>query len=80
MATLEKYDSRAGGFSETQLDLWNSAWQRFSAEYDELSIPLEALAASVQVIKTRNDRSLFGLPLEIRKIVQPLLKNSLSES
>ena len=70
----------AGGFSETQLDLWNSTWQRFSTEYDELSIPLAALDAAVRVIKTSKDRPLFDLPLEIRKIVQPLLKNSLSES
>ncbi|MCH7728805.1 MAG: tetratricopeptide repeat protein [Planctomycetes bacterium] len=70
----------AGGFSESQLDLWNSAWQKFGAENDELSIPLAALDASVEVIKTGKDRPLFDLPLEIRKIVQPLLKNSLSKN
>jgi tetratricopeptide (TPR) repeat protein len=68
----------AGGFSESQLDLWNAAWSEFGAEYDELSIPLAALDAAIQVIKSGDDRPLFDLPLEIRKIVQPLLKNTLS--
>lgn len=39
----------------------------------------DALEAAVQVIKTRDDRPLFKLPLEIRKIVRPLLKNALAE-
>jgi len=68
----------AGGFSESQLDVWNAAWQKFGAEYEEFSIPLAALDGSIQVIKTGDDRPLFNLPLEIRKIVQPLLKNTLS--
>jgi len=68
----------SGGHSDTQLDLWNSNWQRCGAEHEELSIGLSALNAAVQVIKTRNDRPLFGLPSEIREIVRPLLKQSLS--
>jgi tetratricopeptide (TPR) repeat protein len=67
------------GYSESQLDLWNSAWQKFGSGHDELSIPLAALDAAVQVIKSGSDRPLFGLPLEIRKIVRPLLNKSLSE-
>ena len=68
----------AGGYSESQLDLWNSSWQEFGAKHDELSIALSALDAAVQVIKTGNDRPLFDLPLEIRELVRPLLENTLS--
>lgn len=68
----------SGGYSDSQIDLWNSSWQRCGAEHDELSIALSAIDAAVQVIKTRNDRPLFALPSEIREIVRPLLKHSLS--
>jgi hypothetical protein len=64
-------------YSESQLDWWNSSWQRFGAEFDELSIALSALNAAIQVIKSGNDRPLFILPSEIREIVRPLLKNTL---
>ena len=41
-----------GEYSEPQLDLWNSSWQKFGADYEELSIALSSLNAAVQVIKT----------------------------
>jgi hypothetical protein len=66
-------------YSESQLDLWNAAWARAGEDFDELSIPLAALEAAVQVIKTGSDRPLFALPLEIRPLVIPLLKNTLSQ-
>lgn len=66
-------------FSASQLELWNAAWARAGEDRDELSIPLAALDAAVQVIKTGNDRPLFALPLEIRQFVIPLLKNTLSQ-
>ncbi len=67
-----------GDYSKPQLDLWNSSWQKFGGKHEELSIPLKALEAAVQTIKTGNDRPLFRLPLEIRDIVRPLLKKTLS--
>ncbi len=69
----------SGSYSELQLDTWDSAWQKFGVEHDELSISLSALTAAVQVIRTGKDRALFNLPLEVRQIVRPLLKNTLSE-
>jgi DNA-binding transcriptional ArsR family regulator len=68
----------AGGYSESQLDVWHAAWRKYGEKHEELSIPLAALGNSIQVIKTGDDRPLFNLPLEIRKIVRPLLKNTLS--
>jgi DNA-binding transcriptional ArsR family regulator len=74
IAVLDSHD-----YSESQLDLWNAAWARAGEDFDELSIPLAALEAAVQVIKTGSDRPLFALPLEIRPLVIPLLKNTLSQ-
>ncbi len=68
-----------GDYSEAQLDLWNSSWQEFGSKHEELEIPLKALKAAIEAIKTGNDLPLFNLPLEIREIVRPLLKNTLSE-
>ncbi len=68
-----------GDYSHSQLDLWKSSWQKFGAGHEELSIPLKALDAAVETIKGGNDRPLFRLPLEIRKLVRPLLKKTLGE-
>ncbi|MCX7424186.1 MAG: tetratricopeptide repeat protein [Planctomycetia bacterium] len=67
------------GYSESQLDGWNRAWQKSGKGCEELEIPLRSLEAAVEAIKTRSDRPLFGLPLEIREIVRPLLAKALSE-
>jgi predicted ArsR family transcriptional regulator len=75
--SIEHLDT--GEYSETQLDIWNAAWQEAGKDCDELEIPLRCLDAAVEVIKTKSDRPLFRLPLEIREIVRPLLKNSLAE-
>jgi DNA polymerase III delta prime subunit len=72
-----------GGFSESQIDVWNSAWQEVGADCDDLQIPLRCLDAAVDVIKSdpknKTDRPLFRLPLEIRALVRPLLNNSLGD-
>ncbi|MEZ6122142.1 MAG: winged helix-turn-helix transcriptional regulator [Planctomycetaceae bacterium] len=68
-----------GGFSETQLDLWNDAWQKAGRDCEDLQIPLACLDAAVDVMKSdpKTDRPLFRLPLEIRQLVRPLLNKSL---
>jgi tetratricopeptide (TPR) repeat protein len=68
-----------GGYSESQLDRWNEAWQKSGKGCEELEIPLQSLDAAVEAIKTKSDRPLFRLPLEIREIVRPLLAKSLSD-
>ena len=67
------------GYSESQLDTWNGAWQKSGEGCEELEIPLQTLDAAVAAIKTRSDRPLFRLPLEIREIVRPLLARLLPE-
>lgn len=71
-----------GGFSETQIEAWNSAWQDVGKGCQDLEIPLRCLDAAVEVINSNpaNDRPLFRLPLEIRRLVRPLLNESLGES
>lgn len=70
-----------GGFSKSQIDTWNSAWQQVGEGCDDLEIPLLCLDAAVEVLKSQppTDRPLFRLPLEIRGLVRPLLNRSLGE-
>jgi hypothetical protein len=70
-----------GGFSKSQIDTWNSAWQKAGEGCDDLEIPLRCLDAAVEVMKSEppTDRPLFRLPLEIRGLVRPLLNQSLGE-
>lgn len=68
-----------GGFSESQWDIWNNAWQAAGKDCEDLQIPLECLDAAVDVMKSDppTDRPLFRLPLEIRQLVRPLLNITL---
>ncbi len=70
-----------GGFSKSQIDTWNSAWQQAGKGCDDLEIPLRCLDAAVEVMKSEppTDRPLFRLPLEIRGLIRPLLNRSLGE-
>jgi DNA-binding transcriptional ArsR family regulator len=67
-------------FSPSQLDQWYRAWQQASDGCEDLQLPLECVAAAVDVLKsdTPDDRPLFRLPLEIRQLVQPLLRKTLA--
>ncbi len=75
--TIELLDT--GGYSEMQLDVWNDAWQEAGKDCDDLELPLRSLDAAIDAIKTKSDRPLFRLPLEIREIVRPLLTKSLEQ-
>ena len=68
-----------GNFSPTQLESWYQAWQEVGNECEELQIPLSCLRAAVDVLKSDppTDRPLFRLPMEIRQLVRPLLRNVL---
>ena len=66
-----------GEYSEAQLEIWNGAWQKAGKAIEELEIPLQSLDCAIQAIKTKSDRPLFALPLEIRKLVIPLLHRTL---
>ncbi|WP_182867751.1 tetratricopeptide repeat protein [Rhodopirellula sp. JC639] len=70
-----------GGFSETQIDRWNSTWQQVGEGCEDLELPLRCLDAATEVMKADppTERPLFQLPLEIRKLVRPLLNRSLGE-
>ncbi|MEL6105023.1 MAG: hypothetical protein AAFU85_03265, partial [Planctomycetota bacterium] len=70
-----------GGFSRSQIEAWNSAWQQAGVGCDDLEIPLRCLDAAVEVINSDppTDRPLFRLPLEIRGLIRPLLSRTLDE-
>ncbi|MFZ4081955.1 MAG: hypothetical protein ACOYKN_12060 [Pirellula sp.] len=71
-----------GGFSKSQIESWNVAWQQVGQGCDALEIPLRCLDAAVEVMNSdpRSDRALFRLPLELRGLIRPLLDRSLSEA
>lgn len=67
-----------GDFSNSQLNTWLSAWNQIPQPCDDLHVPLQCLVAAINVLKAPRPtpRPLFQLPLEIRQIVRPLLRNS----
>lgn len=71
-----------GGFSKSQIESWNAAWQQAGQGCDALEIPLRCLDAAVEVMKSdpRSDRALFRLPLELRGLIRPLLNRSLGDA
>ncbi len=68
-----------GGFSQSQIETWSSAWQAAAKGIDDLQISLRCLDAAVDVMASvpPTDQPLFRLPLEIRELVRPLLARSL---
>jgi tetratricopeptide (TPR) repeat protein len=71
-----------GGFSKSQIESWNAAWQQAGQGCEALEIPLRCLDAAVEVMNSdpRSDRALFRLPLELRGLIRPLLNRSLGET
>jgi hypothetical protein len=70
-----------GGFSKSQIESWNAAWQQAGRGSDALEIPLRCLDVAVEVMNSdpRSDRALFRLPLELRGLIRPLLNRSLGD-
>jgi DNA polymerase III delta prime subunit len=70
-----------GGFSKSQIESWNAAWQQAVQGSDALEIPLRCLDVAVEVMNSdpRSDRALFRLPLELRGLIRPLLNRSLGD-
>ena len=71
-----------GGFSKSQIESWNAAWQQAGQGSDALEIPLRCLDVAVDVMNSdpRSDRALFRLPLELRGLIRPLLNRSLGDA
>ena len=71
-----------GGFSKSQIESWNAAWQESGQGCEALEIPLRCLDVAVEVMNSdpRSDRALFRLPLELRGLIRPLLNRSLGET
>jgi len=71
-----------GGFSKSQIESWNAAWQQAGQGSDALEIPLRCLDVAVEVMNSDppSDRALFRLPLELRGLIRPLLNRSLGDA
>jgi len=74
---IEKLDQ--GDYTHNQLDLWNSLWHEHGVNIEALEIPLSCLSAAIAAIKTKSDRPLFALPIEVRSLVRSLLNKSLGD-
>lgn len=76
-ASIETLDQ--GDFTDAQLAQWQAIWHEIGDGCEGLQIPLRCLDAAVAVITTRppSDVPLLKLPLEIRKLIRPLLNATL---
>lgn len=70
-----------GDFSASQLELWYQAWLKVAKGCEDLQIPLACLKTAVDILKadTPGDRPLFRLPIEVRRLIRPLLQKSLAD-
>lgn len=66
-----------GEYSAAQMDTWLSAWRTAAGDHKGLHTSIGWLAAALEAIKSRNERPLLSIPLEIRTLVRPLLAKSL---
>jgi len=66
-----------GEYSLAQMDTWLAAWRSAAAENTQLGTSVEWLAAALEAIKSKSERPLLSIPLEIRTLIRPLLSKSL---
>ena len=71
-----------GDYTESQIKAWLAAWQAAGGLHDDLRIPLLCLAAAAAVVRSDppTDLPLLSLPMEIRRLVRPLLNKTLGEA
>jgi len=71
-----------GDFSVSQRSLWWKVWHDAGKDCEAFDIPLRCLEAALEVMQSahRSDRPLFRLPLEVRKLIRPLLGSELGQS
>jgi tetratricopeptide (TPR) repeat protein len=53
---------------------WHAAWERVGKTESDLQLALRLLATAVEFFQNRDPRVLLELPVEERKLLQPLLK------
>jgi tetratricopeptide (TPR) repeat protein len=60
--------------SDKAAQTWLEVWQELASDYPEFQIPLRLLDTAVRYKETKgNKRVLFSLPIEERKLLEPLL-------
>ncbi|MEQ8466281.1 tetratricopeptide repeat protein [Coleofasciculus sp. E1-EBD-02] len=60
--------------SDKAAQTWLEVWQELASDYPEFQIPLRLLDTAVRYKQTKgNKRVLFSLPIEERKLLEPLL-------
>ena len=54
--------------------IWGDEWQELTGDRDEFEIPLRLLDVAVRYLEKRDRRVLLELPVEERKLLEPLLE------
>ena len=60
--------------SDAAARMWLDVWKEVAGDHDEFQIPLRLLDAAVRYRETHDQRVLLGLPIEERKLLEPLLE------
>ncbi len=61
--------------SNTAAVSWGRVWQESTREYKEMTLLMRLLAAAVEYRATLDDRVLLRLPVEERRVLEPLIKD-----
>jgi hypothetical protein len=59
---------------------WLELWQELAGDRTEFQIPLRLLKAAVNYRETKDPRILLELPIEERKLLEPLLEMEQAEA
>jgi tetratricopeptide (TPR) repeat protein len=66
-------DLLSGEVDEEAVGLWLETWQKETCSHSEFRLPLRLLAAACLYHRTRDARALLDLPLEERRLLEPIL-------
>jgi hypothetical protein len=62
--------------SDAAARAWRDVWQELTGDRKEFQIPLRLLDAAVRYRETHDRRVLLALPVEERKLLEPLLESA----
>jgi len=62
-----------------QFKAWQLLWEKMGSKYEYLQPALKALKATRLTLEEKNDKPLFALPKEIRKLVLPIIEEAIKD-
>lgn len=70
---------RSGTVNDTTVRLWRDVWQGLAGDRPEFKLPLRLLDAAARYREKPDRRILLELPVEERKVLEPLLEGDKKE-